>query len=289
VASNNVWAVGENVTHDSAGDPLFHTLIEHFDGTRWSIVTSPTLPVGANLNAVTAISANNIWAVGAKSSSVLFAPNAGNLIEHFDGTTWSVVSAPTLSSHELLTGVSGDSASDVWAVGFTRTQLGVVAETLHFNGTSWSSVAVPSAPGTQLSAVTALSPTNVWAVGNTAQGQATLIEHFDGTSWRILSSPNVATGSVFDANVLTGIAAASATSIYAVGFSADPAVDGGFERTLIEHFDGTKWSIVSSPNSTTGHDQLFGVTTRKDGTAIAVGTAGQQIGPNNTNALIVAN
>jgi hypothetical protein len=289
VASNNVWAVGENVTHDNFGDPLFHTLIEHFDGTRWSIVTSPTLPVGADLNAVTAISANNIWAVGAKSSSVLFAPVAANLIEHFDGTNWSVVPAPTLSSHEELTGVSGDSAGDVWAVGFTRGPLAVVAEVLHFNGTSWTSVPIPSAAGTQLSAVTALSPTNVWAVGNTNGGQTTLIEHFDGRSWSIIPSPNVSTGSVFNTNALTGIAAASANNIYAVGFSSDPAIDGGFERTLIEHWNGSKWTIVSSPNSTIGHDQLFGVTTRTDGTAIAVGTAGQQNGPNNTNGLIVAN
>jgi hypothetical protein len=245
--------------------------------------------VGADLNAVTAVSATNIWAVGAKSSSVLFAPNAGNLIEHFDGTKWSVVPAPTLSSHELLTGVSGDSASDVWAVGFTRGQQGVIAETLHFNGTTWSSVPVPSSFGTQLSAVTALSPTNVWAVGNTAGGRATLIEHFDGKSWSIISSPNASTGSILDSNALTGIAAASANNIYAVGFFSDPTIDGGFERTLIEHWDGTSWSIVSSPNGTTGHDQLFGVTIRSDGTADAVGTAGQQNGPNNTNGLILSN
>jgi hypothetical protein len=150
-------------------------------------------------------------------------------------------------------------------------------------------VPIPSAPGTQLSAVTALSPTNVWAVGNTAGGRATLIEHFNGTSWSVVASPNAATGSVLDANALTGIAAASANDIYAVGFFADPTIAGGFERTLIEHWDGSKWTIVSSPNSTAGHDQLFGVTTRSDGTAIAVGTAGQQNGPNNTNGLIVAN
>jgi hypothetical protein len=45
------------------------------------------------------------------------------------------------------------------------------------------------------------------------------------------------------------------------------------QATPIEHFNGRSWSIVPSPNSTTGHDEFFGVTPRSDGTAIAVGTA----------------
>jgi hypothetical protein len=76
------------------------------------------------------------------------------------------------------------------------------------------------------------------------------------------------------------------SDIWAVGFTSPIS---GANGTLAEHFNGTSWSVVSSPNSTDGHDNLSGVTTRSDGTAIAVGTAGQQNGPNNTNGLIVSN
>ena len=89
-ASNNVWAVGENVTHDSAGNPIFSPLIEHFDGTSWSIIASPSLASQGLLNGVTAIAADNIWAVGSLGHG-----RGGNLIEHFDGTSWSVVTAPS--------------------------------------------------------------------------------------------------------------------------------------------------------------------------------------------------
>src|SRR3954454_23616981 len=51
LATNDVWAVG--------GYPT--TLIVHWDGTTWSVVSSP--PTGGELNAVAAVAANDIWAV----------------------------------------------------------------------------------------------------------------------------------------------------------------------------------------------------------------------------------
>jgi hypothetical protein len=67
----------------------------------------------------------------------------------------------------------------------------------HFNGTSWSVVSSPS-PGLGedvLAGVTALAPSNVWAVGfyakdvDTDRPTKTLIEHRDGSSWKVVSSP----------------------------------------------------------------------------------------------------
>ena len=84
--------------------------------------------------------------------------------------------------------------------------------------------------------------------------------------------------------VLTGIAAVSANDIWAVGYTTDPTT--GFERTLTEHFDGTSWTIVASPNATTGHNTLAGVTALTDGTVVAVGTAGFQ-DTGNTNGLVL--
>jgi hypothetical protein len=252
VASNNVWAVGET------GNNGINPLIEHWDGTKWSVVASPPLPNGGMLNGVTAISANDVWAVG-----------SGNLIEHFNGTSWSVVPPPNSSG--TLFSVSGTSSNDVWAVG----QIGrhPSTEVLHWNGTAWSTVSSPSpAFDSTLHSVVALAPNNVWAVGSTNVGPTqTLIEHFDGTSWSVVSSPNVGGGVSNSNNALTGIAAVSANDIWAVGISTDPST--GFNRTLTEHWDGTNWSVVSSPNATTGHNVLNGVSALSDGTVTAVGYA----------------
>jgi hypothetical protein len=40
--------------------------------------------------------------------------------------------------------------------------------------------------------VTVVSPRNVWAVGdyNTGRAYLTLIEHWNGSSWKIVSSPS---------------------------------------------------------------------------------------------------
>ena len=252
VASNNVWAVGVNFTINSFGETVSQPLVEHFNGTAWSIVAAPTPAAGGAFDAVTAISANNIWAVGHLGNG-----RNGNLIEHFDGTSWKIVPGPTTGSFATLNGVSGTSASDVWAVGSVGRFASV--QILHFNGQAWSTVSgLPS--DSSLQAVVALAPNNVWAVGAD-------IEHFDGTNWSIVPSPG--------GFGLTGIAASSANNIYAVG--------GG-----VEHWDGTSWSVVPSPVSSANSDVLFGVIVRSDGTAVAVGTA-QQSDSFNTNGLIIAN
>jgi hypothetical protein len=63
-----------------------------------------------------AVSANDIWAVGYfyYSSGSFFGPHT--LIEHWDGSNWSIVGSPGSASWQL-NGVAAVSANDVWAVG----------------------------------------------------------------------------------------------------------------------------------------------------------------------------
>jgi hypothetical protein len=87
----------------------------------------------------------------------------------------------------------------------------------------------------------------------------TLIEHFDGTSWTVVPSPNVGPHSVSQNNTLLGITAVSATDIYA--FGRVMAADGsGHQRTLVLHWNGTSWTIIPSPSPNKGNfrsDLLF--------------------------------
>jgi hypothetical protein len=241
VATNDVWAVGSTFATDGSGDTTSSPLIENFNGKAWSVVAAPTPSTGGGLNAVTVISADNVWAVGHAGLG-----RGGNLIEHFNGTAWSIVASPQLTD-SFLNGVSGTSASDVWAVGSVGRFDSI--EILHFDGTSWS--VEPGLPeDSVLEAVVAIAADDVWAVGAD-------IEHFNGKTWSIVPSP----GGGF-----TGIAASSADNVYAVG--------GG-----IENWNGKSWTnvTVAVPSNTDG--PLFdGVTTLSNGTAIAVGFAQPQTG-----------
>jgi hypothetical protein len=307
LAANNVWAVGERITLNIAGDQeIFTTLIEHWDGTRWSIVASPNGVNGGVLTSVAAISADDAYAVGNTGSP---GPSEGNLIEHWDGTTWSIVLSSTNRIGSFtssgLSSVSADAANDVWAVGFNNQQVG--PEVLHFDGHSWRSVPTPTKTikfvvhgitlsetfGGSFQAVTALAPNDVWAVGSGQSLQSpfaagTFIEHWDGTKWSFVPSPSPPASIFAGPAFLSGVAAVSATDIWAVGASPDPST--GLDRTLTEHWDGTKWSIVASPNVGTDENQLSGVTALKNGTIVAVGTAIEPTRSGaNTTGIILSN
>jgi hypothetical protein len=260
VSSNNVWAVG---TFWNVSSSTPNTLIEHWDGNKWNLVSSPTPAVGGSLRTVTAVSANDIWAGGTNGGA--------NLIEHYDGTAWSIVAAPTPQRQSSIASISAISSTDIWAVGAGGKYAS--GEALHYNGTAWSIVATPQ-PFFQgaLTSVVALAPNNVWAVGlgqprTLPSGLVTVIEHWDGTSWAI-PSPSVAPS--VTSNILTGVAAVSATDIWAVGYYTNSTGT----HTLTEHWDGTSWSIIPSPDGTGGASILSGVAATSTGTIVAVGASG---------------
>lgn len=176
----NAWAVGEYFA-----ESVENTLVEHWNGTSWSLQFSPNPDSMHNyLNGVAATSATNAWAVGAIGDQV-----PRTLIEHWNGTTWSTASSRNVgSSSNELAGVAAISASNVWAVGDYYDQNTSQERTLiqrwngtdsvslieHWNGTAWSVQPSPNpgigAGGGRLSAVAASSSTNAWAVGEYRAG-----------------------------------------------------------------------------------------------------------------------
>src|SRR5206468_9107024 len=83
--------------------------------------------------------------------------------------------------------------------------------------------------------------------------------------WEVVSSPNVGTSD----NQLRGVAAVSANDVWAVG---DYSNGTGHQQTLVEHWNGTAWSVVPSPNVGTGHNVLNGVAAVSANDVWAVGT-----------------
>jgi hypothetical protein len=257
-ASNDVWAVGFRYASD--GITIDSSVIEHWTGSSWSLVESGRLQ-GAQFHGVTAIASNDVYAVGGDGGN-----NA--LVEHWNGRTWSRVSSTAFNNVGSIDAVSADASNDVWAVGCCG-PLGTGQAILHWNGTSWSLVS--SHPRFGPVAITALSPSNVWVAGTVEDSDndshLAAVEHWDGTNWSIVSSPNPNPG-VDQNSHLKGIAAVSANDIWAAG---DIGAPFGHIQTLTEHWDGTSWSVIASPNPGTSANRLNAVTALSDGTVAAVG------------------
>src|SRR5437867_3310128 len=112
---------------------------------------------------------------------------------------------------------------------------------------NWAIVTSPNTSTTQnnLLGVTCVSASDCWAVGSYVAGSGaprTLIEHWDGTAWAIVTSPNASLPN----NVLSGVTCVSASDCWAVGYYVSAP---GVVQSLIQRWDGTSWAIVGSPNA----------------------------------------
>src|SRR2546422_1382203 len=193
-SSTDVWAVGyTQAPHESTEK----TLIEHWNGTAWSIVASPNPGPKLDENellSVNAVSANDVWAVGYYEDPAHVGYHT--LTEHWDGASWTIVSAPDVDVNNILYSVTGVEASDVWAVGESYDINPGSTLIEHWNGSAWWIVPSP-APGSNsvLQGVAAISSNDVWALGGTADvgifPTDTLAEHWDGSAWKIATTPSL--------------------------------------------------------------------------------------------------
>src|SRR5262249_52746732 len=84
----------------------------------------------------------------------------------------------------------------------------------------------------------------------------------------LVSSPSPTKSPGLD-SFLNGIAAISANDIWAVG---SVITSSGQMATLTEHWDGTSWKIINSPNPGNFSNGLFGAAALSDGTFVRDGT-----------------
>jgi hypothetical protein len=165
ISKDDVWAVGFfRHTSDSRDRPF----AMHWNGRTWKKVpTADVGPGGGVLEAVSASSGSDVWAVGYDYDDQ---GNAVALVEHFDGTGWSVVPAPTPQDNSLLWDVVALSVTKAWAVGASGGDQGALTLAEHWNGTAWRVVDTPSPhSASDFRGVDALGPGEVWAVGMTIQ------------------------------------------------------------------------------------------------------------------------
>lgn len=124
----------------------------------------------------------------------------------------------------------------------------------------------PGGPGQQnfLTGVTVVSPCAAWAVGAFGTPQRALIVRWDGSGWTQPTIPDSGR------SALTGVSAASARDVWAVGSTSGDAA----QQTLILHWNGSAWTKTDSPSpgGAQGLSSLSGVRAISARDAWAVGT-----------------
>jgi hypothetical protein len=280
--STDAWAVGNFLgPNDDDGQVM---LAEHWNGRAWSQVPTPNIMRSdEKLNAVSAAAANDVWAVGSVNQTGF--KHTDPLAAHWDGTSWSIVPTPatTGGSKSILFGVANLGGGNAWAVGRSEANR-ALAE--HWNGSAWTIVStpVPAAPagstftGSTLTAVSARSASDIWAVGNfttikgTNVSTFTLTMHWNGSAWTILPSPNPAVPTPTGADQsLNGVVEIAPNDVWAVGGTTDLT---GFQpaRPIAMHWNGTAWSLASLSNP--GNGGLTAVTATSSTSVWAAGTVG---------------
>ncbi len=266
-AADDVWAVGPGLWH--------------WDGERWSLASWEGISFAPR--DVWGDASDNLYAVGNSTVTGLHGEmRPTGTILHWDGATWSI--AYRVSFEDLIQGfpesyigISGSSASDIWATGTWRFTFYVQhwdgdawskpvyapstiywpsrpwgtsgtdvwftdgVRLFHWDGTSWFDF--PAGPECSNVLTSECSVSALW--GSAAQdvwavGAAGRIMHWDGRTWSRIQS-----GTTCD---LAAVRGRSATDVWAVG-------DCG----TILHWDGCTWSQVPSGTTLSLHDIWVGI------------------------------
>jgi hypothetical protein len=191
-SATDAWAVGE-YSPSNPSSPV-STLTEHWNGSKWSKVPSPSPAAVTNaLFGVSTLTPTDAWAVG---ESLATRPGVvRTLVLRWNGKAWTQVASPDPgSSFSVLDGVSAVSACDAWAVGNYSSNKGDTASTLilRWNGKDWTRVPSPSPNPSKsgvdnLAGVSAVSPGHAFAAGSSADAftgvNLALIADWDGKTW----------------------------------------------------------------------------------------------------------
>lgn len=209
--------------------------MEHWNGSRWAIMSAPSPNAADGLNELNAVSCprtTSCFAVGETPNGVGFQ----TLVEHWNGSHWSVMTNHSPPGDAMLDGVSCPSTRSCFAVGDDDTRDGFSVKGLveHWNGRgSWSVMLGTPSPtdDTLLVGVSCPSAASCFAVG---YANKVVVERWTGRgSWSIMSSPNPDVQSI-----LVGVSCPNMTTCVAVGSSV-AFTDYG--KSVVEQWNGSSW------------------------------------------------
>jgi hypothetical protein len=249
LGADDVWAVGD--------------AIERWNGSRWILVPGSETDYRS---AIAATSPNDIWLATLN-------------LNHWNGASWDVVEPTPLPYSSVDGRIEGISAvaGDVWMVGWMENQRGIYRGVMwhksgtglvrsfskvftrlwgvydlspteawavgdrtieHWDGRHWAVTFLPD----NLVAVAAISSTDAWAVGTTADYGAEITAHWDGARWtmRVGSQHTHArTSNTILRRTLNAVAVLSDQDVWAVGstlYKPPPGKIVGTFVPLVEHY-----------------------------------------------------
>lgn len=286
-SSRDAWVVGSVTAR---------TLIARSDGTSLTRVPSadPGAPPGFNgLAGVSALAGNSAWAAGLYS---VFDPSTDTsvtrpLAERRNAGPWTQVPAAipvTKFGHPTpyaeFSAVKALCGCYVWAVGAWAQQTSVNNERIEtlierWNGRSWTRLPTPNLSGDNwLTAVSADSKNDAWAVGYHGSPGQTVTEHWNGRSWKLVPSPSPGRLQGKANGLLYGVAAISPDNAWAAGFYASSP--RGKQHALLLHWNGRTWRQINVPHYGPGYapNVLLSVSASSAGNVIVGGSFSGPVG-----------
>jgi hypothetical protein len=237
--TSSTACIAVGTSHESSG--LETGFAETWNGSSWNLSATPQ-PSGAtafHFRAVACSAANACTAVGSYTTS---AGTESVLVERWNGSEWSIESAPGPSGAlvSAFTSVSCVSAKVCVAVGDSFSTSGTtLAE--RWNGKEWLIQATPNTTNflNRLEGVSCSSSKACTAVGTNVG--STLIERWNGSEWTIQTSANGTLGG----NRLAAVSCPSTKACTAVGnIFSDFATPPRF--SLAESWTGSEWMLQTT-------------------------------------------
>jgi len=262
-ATDDAWAVGWAMATVAPGATDAITMAMHWDGVDWTLfpTPNPTASVGGGWNdfqCLDGVASNDLW-LGGSQVKQLGGGWVGShlMVQHWDGSQWTVMNTPDPPS-SISGGVSGEFVEDVkvfdsqnvWFVGSwndydpataINRRIGLL---MRWNGSQFE-IHLPQMvdpQGQEFLAVDGVNKNDIWAVGGRAVGgnsNATLIFHWDGSSWSHVPAPTPGM-----LRRLWAVEAVSTNDVWAAG-SYSPTL--ATTQPLLLHWDGGSWTQVPTP------------------------------------------
>jgi len=233
---------------------MVRALVEEWDGNTWTIVPTPAPPHSSwfALFGVSCPAPSDCTAVGGSIGKAVDAQEKP-LAEHWDGTAWTIEPTPNprAQNGSDLSGVACPGPAVCEAVGnYAYADVDQSVFAFGWNGTSWVHQHQPNPAGANMnsdnfvSCSSAAACTSIGTWTDAGQRIRGLAERWNGTSW---SRQLVANPKAFTLYELFGVSCANGSSCTAVG-DWSTSFNGNPSATLAEEWDGTAWSIDSTPN-----------------------------------------
>jgi len=234
------------------------TLAERWNGTAWSVQSTPTQGNTSNLASVSCSSASECVASGIYLTS---SGKQSTLVELWNGKEWKILTTATLPKEDersWFESVSCPSSKDCTAVGVVVTTLnGIVPLAESYNGSKWTLQTTPTPENSleaQLSGVSCSAASACTAVGeyysSTEKAYRALIERYNGTSWQLQESPSpVGKPAPKESHwSLHAVSCPTASSCVAIGSYAESA--SARNLLLGEEWNGSRWELASPVDRT---------------------------------------